>query len=189
MRKLPTRARVGARDALLQAATQLLARNPGATLEEVSLEAGVGRATLFRYFPTRSELLREVGVAAMARLEGSLDQVDLSAGSSVDKLGRLVDALVPWGEQLRFLLVASELYEDEALARAEERIDARILPVFRAAKADGTLRADIPDGWLFEAFEALLYASWTAVAKGGVARKDAGPLLLETLLHGFGGRP
>ncbi|MEU1179064.1 helix-turn-helix domain-containing protein [Streptomyces sp. NPDC005820] len=50
------------RRAILDAAITLLATDPTASLSEVAAAAGVGRTTVHRYFPERSDLLAAIGV-------------------------------------------------------------------------------------------------------------------------------
>ncbi|MEM7588506.1 MAG: TetR family transcriptional regulator, partial [Acidobacteriota bacterium] len=47
------RPRRSAREAVLDAAALLFTENPGASMAALAEAAGVGRATLYRYFPTR----------------------------------------------------------------------------------------------------------------------------------------
>ncbi|MEM1316029.1 MAG: helix-turn-helix domain-containing protein, partial [Pseudomonadota bacterium] len=49
--------RLSSRDAILEAAFQLYARRPDASLAEVAQRAGVGRATLHRHFGSREALI------------------------------------------------------------------------------------------------------------------------------------
>ena len=43
---------------IIEAAVELLARQPGASVEQIASAAGVGRATVYRHFPTRTGLVR-----------------------------------------------------------------------------------------------------------------------------------
>lgn len=61
------------RDAILAAAAALLAkRGLDVTMDDVARAAGVGRRTLFRYFPTRSDLLVATMERTYARLVDGL---------------------------------------------------------------------------------------------------------------------
>jgi AcrR family transcriptional regulator len=171
------------------AGLRVLARNPGATLDDVVKESGVARATLFRHFPTRTDLVREVGVHAIEGLERVLAELDLSTGSASVQLDRLLEALVQRGEHLHFLFIAADLYEDPKLLEAFARVDKRIAPVLDTAREQGFLRTDVSREWFWAAAEALLYACWTEVARGTLARADAPRILRQTLLEGFAQRP
>ena len=42
---------------IIEAAVELLDRQPGASIEQIAAAAGVGRATVYRHFATRTELV------------------------------------------------------------------------------------------------------------------------------------
>lgn len=178
-----------ARTRILDAAALVFARNPGATLDEVATVAGVGRATLHRHFAGRLDLQREVGVRGLAAIEAALGGLGLGRRPPREALEAMIDALVRVGEQLHFLLRTAELYEDETIGRAERRVDALVGAVLDRCARDGVLRDGLPRAWIEAALEALLYAAWTAVANGDLARNDAARVLTGTFLDGFGGRP
>jgi AcrR family transcriptional regulator len=68
------------RSAILDAAARVLGRRADAAIAEIADEAGVGRATLYRHFPTRESLLRGVAEAGMAEL------VEAFAAANLDEL-------------------------------------------------------------------------------------------------------
>lgn len=174
------------RDRLLRAAASVWAADPSASLETVAAAAGVGRATLHRHFPTRIDLMRAAALDGLAALADAVEMVTAAATSPGATLDALIDALVPFGDRLHFLLVTQELLGDAALQRAEAQIDGPVRRVLDEAAAAGALRSDVPSAWRFRALEALLYAAWTAVAEGEVARRDAPRLVREAFRRGFG---
>ncbi len=171
---------------ILAAATRLWALDPSATLDQVAREAGVGRATLHRHFPGRADLLRATALAGIHQLGAALDARLLETLSAGDALRAVIDVLVPAGDQLHFLLVATEVYADPEVALAESAVDARIIPVLDRCVPEQVLRADTPMAWRMRAIEALIYAAWTAVANGELAARDAAGLVYDTVLRGFG---
>lgn len=177
--------RLPARDAILAAALEVFSQNPAAPLDDVVARSGVGRATLFRHFRTRDDLLREVAVRAIDRLAAAVRA--LPAGGSDERLAALVAALVVSGDDLHFLLTHPATDLDPAVTAAAAVVDAEIAPLLTAAQADGWIRQDLPAGWLWTAMEAVIYASWQAVQAGTLARADAPRLVLDTLLRGVGG--
>jgi AcrR family transcriptional regulator len=61
-----------------------------ASLNEIAKRAGIGPGTLYRHFPTRDELLAEVLVAWVARVEAAADTTVIASKSDlVDWLDRL----------------------------------------------------------------------------------------------------
>jgi AcrR family transcriptional regulator len=184
-----TAPRASSRDALLGAALRVLTTNPGATIDDVVAASGVSRATMFRQFPTRTALLREVGVVAYAALSDALASSIVDDGDATAGLRRLLGVLVAHGEQLRFLVSAVELYDDPVLDAASLDVDRFIVPVVDAARAAGVLRADVNKDWLWAAADALIFAAWTEVSRGTIARNDATAFVESALLHGFGPSP
>ncbi len=175
----------GTRARILDAAAQVLSADPSAGLDAVAAAAGVGRATLHRHFTSRADLVRETGRTGLQQLSAALADAALDRRGPRDALRVLCEILVPFGDRLHFLLASPEVASDRVFADAERAVDARILPVLERCVATKVLDRRIPQAWLFRAFEALLYAAWTAVATGDLARNEAPSLLLDACLHGF----
>lgn len=186
MKTQARRIRLSARDSIVEAAVALYSQNPKASLEEVAAMAGVSRATLFRQFANRDDLVRAAGMHSLAELEKLLSASDKPRGNARTRLLRLLEVLVPSGQKLRFVFASGDMLGDAALKKASERLDRHIAPVIAAAVRAGLLTEDVKNAWFAEAFDALLFACWTAVAAGTIARADAPALLMRTLLHGFG---
>jgi AcrR family transcriptional regulator len=171
----------------LRVGAAVLARSPSASLDEIARAAELGRATLHRHFASRTDLLREIGLVALATIETAVSEARLAEDVPEVALRRLIEVLTPLGVHARFLLYAAELYDDPELGRADERINSMILPVLMRLRQAGVLRADMPDAWQFASLQALLYAAWDAMHFGAVARNDAPRLVLSSFLHGAGG--
>lgn len=178
--------RPSAADAILQAATALLAADPAATMDAVAAAAGVGRATLFRHHASREALLRAVATRALDRLSGRIGALE-AAGATPIAFADLLDVLVGAGGELRFLLAHPALESDPSIATAVRAIDLRIVPFVVAAQHAGVLRADLPFAWVWRATEALVYQAWAAVQDGTLAAADAAAIVRQTVLGGLGG--
>lgn len=174
------------RDKIVSAACGLLARNPGATTIELAAAAGVGRATLHRYFPSRTALVRAAGVEVLGRLTRDLRRARRVHESALAALTRVVGILVEHGAALHFLVVAAELFADPALVSAGRKIDRLVEPVFARAIRARILRRDLDPVWLDAAVEGLIYAAWSAVAAGRIPVADAPAHVLDAILRGFG---
>jgi AcrR family transcriptional regulator len=177
------------RQAVMDTALAFAMLRPTASLDEIAIAAGVGRATLFRHFPNRTALLREAGRQVLDDVDARLAAEIPALGSRADArraLRAVLEVLVDGGLPLHAVFSAPGLADDAALRAASKRLDRHIAPVLAAAADAGLLRADLDAAWRDAAFDGLLFAAWTAVREGRLAREDAPDRLLSMLLHGFG---
>ncbi|MDZ4769569.1 MAG: TetR/AcrR family transcriptional regulator [Chloroflexota bacterium] len=177
------------RTELLNAATELLATKPTATLAEVADHAGIGKATLHRYFASRDDLMLALGMLALDTVAHAIrDASQPERGSALDMLTRIIEALVPLGDKLHFLLSESVLDTHPDFTAADRAVQQSMLHLIQRAQSDGDLRSDVPAQWMLHHMNYALYATWQSVHDGYLARKDAARLLVTTLLDGFAAR-
>src|ERR1700722_16851223 len=81
------------------AATLLAERGEAASMEEIASAAGIGRATLYRYFPNREELLNAMAAASVQELAARIEEANLEAVPFTEAVARLARALHPTGSQ------------------------------------------------------------------------------------------
>ncbi|MGL5858193.1 MAG: TetR/AcrR family transcriptional regulator [Angustibacter sp.] len=178
-------------DAVLEAATQVLATAPQLSLGEVAARIGISRATLHRRYPTRRALLTALAHDAVDRVTACYADAGVpelgrgvSRGAGVDLLGRVVERLVPLGPRLMFLLHAPELDGDVELEHRVQELDAPLEAVVRRAQRDGEVDRALPAWWVLATLNAAVFTAWEQVDAGRLAPRDAGPLVLRTWLHG-----
>jgi len=147
--RAPRRAlRADARDnrrKLIQAARDvLIERGPAAPLEEIARRAGTGIATLYRHFPDRQALIRDVILDALQR---TTDEARQAAAEEPDPfralaryMHRAIDvrtaAVIP-------ALLAEAPFDDPELSQARQTGTALLEALVGAAHQAGTLRADV----------------------------------------------
>src|SRR4051812_5817890 len=80
------------REAILEAAGRLFARVGFARsdLDELASELGVGKGTLYRYFPTKSELFLAAVDRAMRALHAEIAAAAESASDPLDQIAQAV---------------------------------------------------------------------------------------------------
>ncbi|MEI8408410.1 MULTISPECIES: TetR/AcrR family transcriptional regulator [unclassified Kribbella] len=141
---------------IMTAADEVFGRSPSASTDDVAKLAGVGIATVFRHFPTKTELLEAVLTLRLERLR--------------DRAIELADSNHP-GEAFFgfFTQVVSESASKLAIAEA-------LTAAGSAAGAD----AKKAGSGLREAFNTLL----TRAQEDGVVRRDAGLTEVYALLIG-----
>ncbi len=136
------------RGRLLAAARDaFLAHGADAPLDEVARRAGVGIATLYRHFPDRAALLREVALDLIGR---SADEAGAALAEEADAFAALARYLHR-ALDLRIAAVMPEVVgrvrmDDEALHAARRASVERIERIIARARADGSLRPDVASG-------------------------------------------
>lgn len=172
------------RAALLDAAVDVLAIAPQASLSEVAARAGLGRATLYRHFESRDELLDAIRSEALTRVGAALGELDLASCDIRTGLQLVGAALVPLGMRFRILL-AEGVDADPAFL---EQRDATLAPVWGLVQRginNGELRHTDP-AWLHAALAGLLMSAVRAASLGLVDPESVGDLLASTFLEGVG---
>ncbi len=171
---------------LLEAAGAVLARNPGAAMADIAQKAGVGRATLYRYFPTRDDLIRALTMESLRLSDEATQKIPMNQLSAEEVLAQVFEAIVPLGDRFRFLLNEPlALYDPEVKATSDRQRD-ELAQLVEAMKAEGSLDRAVPTAWMVAAVDALVYAAWDAVEDGTVARRDAAALAFRTIMRGLG---
>lgn len=184
--RAPSTRAVRARRVILDAAVRVLVVDRGASMQEISDAAGVGRATLHRYFPGREDLIRAIAMDVIGECEAAIGSARIEEGTVAEALVRLVEALVPIGERFHFLLYEAQLEDDPEFAAADARIVRTVDGLIERGKRDGTFRPEVSVAWIGDALEALIYTAWESVRDGKIARRDAPGLVATTLLSGLG---
>ncbi|MET7567174.1 TetR/AcrR family transcriptional regulator [Streptomyces sp. NPDC005492] len=136
------------RERIVTAAREMFVEfGPDVPLDEVARRAGVGNATLYRNFPDRDALVREVVCSVMDRLSEAAEQALAETGDAFAALERFVHGAAD--ERIGALcpMVAStfDQYHPD-LEAARERGEELIGEVMDRATRAGQLRPDVGVG-------------------------------------------
>ena len=173
-------------DALLAGATEVLLRQPTASLAEVAAALGVSRTTLYSRFPTRQALLVALAETALDLVEKALVEARLDDADVPGSLRRAVDLLIPLGPRAEFLLRERSLDGEPELVARYQSVDAPLEEFVARAQRAGRLRADLPAWWIVSSLFGGVGSAWEAIDDGRLAPRDATALVLGTLLSGVG---
>lgn len=168
--------------ALLEAGFAVFSRNPGASLSDVAAEAGVGRATLHRHFPSRSDLVTALARRATQELSEAVEAATADAQSYWDGLRRSMQAIVPLAHRHMFLTLEDIHSPDVLAAFADQARDLR--EAINAAKAEGSIRRDLPTEWVAQAFDHLVYAGWEMIRQEEATPRQAADLAWAQFSNG-----
>ncbi|MEO1191845.1 MAG: TetR/AcrR family transcriptional regulator [Pseudomonadota bacterium] len=171
---------------LLNAAGAVLARNPGAAMAEIAEKAGVGRATLYRHFPTREDLIRALVLESLRQIDEATQDIAIDRLSAEQALAEIVQCIVPLGDRFRFLANEATVLNDPEIKATYSRQLDELGALVEAMKAEGSLDRAVPTAWVVAAIDALIYAAWNSVDDGAVARRDAAALAFRTVIRGLG---
>ncbi|MFT4220601.1 MAG: TetR/AcrR family transcriptional regulator [Microbacterium sp.] len=169
-------------EAIIDAATRLLATNPDASVNEIAKAAGVGRVTLYGHFDSRTALVREVAQRAIHNTSEVLATLDLE-GDPREALGRLLEET--WRLTHRYgavVIAGSQALAPEDMRRAHDEPAARVVALLTRGRDAGEFRADMPIEWQVGVIQAILHGASLAVHRGEIGGDEAPTLVRDTVL-------
>jgi AcrR family transcriptional regulator len=135
--------------AILDAAADLIAAHGAdVSMSDIAAAAGVARATLYRYFPTRAALLTELQDVVVADVGRRLELLRLDEVDTEIAVERAVRALVEAGEILAFVAGEDATKPSDLL---EARVKAPLEVVFERGQRRGEVRPDVTPRFLVDA--------------------------------------
>ena len=145
---------------ILDGAAQVFAvQGEQASMNDVAAAAGVARATVYRYFPTRETLLDELAQTALENVDARLTAARIDEVTPEEGVARVVRALVDLGDS--FVLLARVRQRSDA-KRFEGGLVAPLRRLFERGQAEGDIREDITSGRLTESLLGLIVGVLTS---------------------------
>jgi AcrR family transcriptional regulator len=172
------------REATLNATAALVAEHglTSVTMSQIAKESGIGRATLYKYFPDIDAILaawheRQVG----EHLHRLSEVGDRAKGGARDRLQAVLRTYADLsrrdhddnGE------LASLLHQSDHIAKAHAHLHAFVTELVSAAVASGDVRDDVPAG------ELASYCLFAVTAASAVSSKAAVDRLVTVTLDGL----
>jgi len=159
----------------------LLADNPTTPLGDIAAAAEVGRSTLHRYFPERSDLLRALARHVHALSNAAIERAEPDCGPPVEALRRVVECQLDLGPIVPFIFNEPTLVADAELAAELDTGDEAIVEVLNRASCQGSAG---PPGWPRLVFWALLDAGYEAVKLNAAPRVQIVDAIMASLVEG-----
>ncbi len=176
------------RDRIINQAIECIAQKANAGLDEIAAAAGVGRATLYRHFKSRSDLINALKLAAGEQLMAAVQPVLETRFPAREKLINIVTQLVPLGASLNVTTYFTQPFkvEDPGVQSSYLKHMAQARQLAQELKDEGAVSPEIPLVWLVSSLDSLIFAAWEKVESGDIAPKQAPWLVLRTFLAGHG---
>lgn len=176
--------RAAVRDAILDATLALVAEHGlrGVTMADIAVRAGIGRATLYKYFADAEAILRAWHEREIGRHLAEVGVIAEGSGDPAARLGAVLERYALNAQSGRGghdAEMAAVLHRDEQVAAARQRLRRLVAGLIREAAAAGTVRDDIaPD-------ELAAYCLAALGAAGGMGSAAAARRLVRLTLAGL----
>ncbi len=170
---------------ILDAAARVLAGSgEHASMNDVAAAAGVARATVYRYFPSRQALLDRLAEVAVSDAGARLASARIDQVGPEEGVRRAVRALVEVGDS--FIVLARERVRPDP-EQVERNVSAPLGRLIQRAQSTGDMRADIPSSWLTEALVSLVVSVLSSTPSLG--KEDTIAAIASMFLDGARSRP
>ncbi len=166
--------------AILDVAADLLARGgEPPSMADIAAAAGVARATLYRYFPTREQLLAALTATGLQTAAARLAEADLDTVPVPEAIARLARVVAAAGSKYAAVVSAFD-----PAGAVEQQIGTMIQALLQRGIDDGTFRADLTIDELGFVLGQLLQAAGRMAAEHQAGAEKAAALITSVFLHG-----
>ncbi len=171
----------------MEAGFRLLSADPAVSLGDIAQYAGVGRATLHRYFSSRDDLIHALALRALEEMDEAAETAAENAQTYGEGLRLILDALIPLGDRHGFLAHFS-LEDAPDIAREYQRQSDETRDMIDAAKREGVFDPQLPTSWIERMIDAAIITAWDSIRAEELTPRQASDLAWTSLVTGLGAR-
>lgn len=138
--------RQAVRQATLDAVEHLVHANglPGVTMSELAKEAGIGRATLYKYFPDLKAVLSAWHERHVSAHMNDLHQILHGSGGALDRLTSVLRMHAQTHFRRQGSEIAAMLHADDQVRAASQHLHEAVASLLDRGAAAGEFRDDVP---------------------------------------------
>jgi AcrR family transcriptional regulator len=139
--------RIAVREATIEATATLVARHgvAGVTMSQIASETGIGRATLYKYFPDIGSILR---AWHERQVSGHVEELaaarNAARGDAITRLRAVLTAYAQLSHPRDGSELVAMLHRGAHVTRAERDLRELVADLLREAVGDGDARGDVP---------------------------------------------
>jgi TetR/AcrR family transcriptional regulator, mexCD-oprJ operon repressor len=170
-------------DRILESAIHVFALNPGAGMNDVALHADVGRATLYRHFPSRDDLMAAIKAQARQEAISAVEACPLDDGPAIECIESIVRAVIELGDRYRF--ISNWRAEGDEYPEPRERISAALEAAVERGQRRGEITRSVPPHWAALAIRSLMLAALDELSAGKMNERDAERLVTRIVSQGL----
>lgn len=169
--------------ALMSSLALALVDNPRCSQQELARAIGISKATLYRIYPTRGELVQQLLAHCIQGLRDEITHSELDKGTPVEALHRLIAQALEHRELHAFLTYYWKDANTDPGKEAgwEQALDA----FFLRGQREGVFRIDVSALALTEIWTTIVIGLVDAERRGRVARVGLDTLIENTFLNGM----
>jgi TetR/AcrR family transcriptional regulator, mexCD-oprJ operon repressor len=173
-------AHLNTRGAILETAARLLAESD-ASMVEIAAAAGVGRATLYRHYPTRDALLAALAAQALDEMAERVADASLEQTSVAEAITRVARVFLTVAD--RYVVLVRERVRPDP-DEAESRLGRPVRAVFERGVREGVLRSDLTPQAQLQLFSSLITGALQAGLQRELGIEEAAATLASFFLEG-----
>lgn len=177
--------RSAVREATLDATAALVAEHglASVTMSQIAKQTGIGRATLYKYFPDVDSILTAWHERQINAHLAQLAEIGEHAGTPSERLEAVLRAFAFISRDSHASDLAALMHRGAHVARAQQHLHAFIAELIADAAKAGELRDDIPPG------ELATYCLYALTSASSLPSKAAISRLMSVTLAGLRPEP
>lgn len=169
---------------ILNKAHAVLVRNPNATFRDIAVGADIGRATLYRHFINRDDLIEKLALMILDEIKENHTEIIANGGSAKNRLSEIIKRLIEM-ENRYFLNALADVFANNKKISIEYFGQVSHLnQLIEEAKAEGSISEELPTAWISHHLDALIYGAWSCIQQNNLKTKEVIPLAIKTFFSG-----